>query len=64
MADQPLSKQKKEARKKGYAAAGAASATALLSFLLSWAFLFPGIPITGWLTYRWLRHRAEWGIKF
>ncbi|MFB6262772.1 MAG: hypothetical protein ABEL76_03955 [Bradymonadaceae bacterium] len=64
MSDKPLTKQSKKAKMKGYAALGSATTTALLSFLLSYAFLVPGIPITGWLAYRWFKYRAEWGMKF
>jgi hypothetical protein len=64
MADKPLAKQRKEARSKGLAALGSAGATAVLSAFLTTFALVPGIPITAYLTYRWLAYRAEWGMKF
>lgn len=54
---------KQTARQKGMAAAGTAALTVLL-VLLSPYFLIAGIPATAWLTYRWLRYRAEWGLRF
>jgi len=63
MADQPLTKQKKEARKKGYAALGSVALTTLFT-LMSPYFLLPGIPASAWFTYRWFKYRAKWGIKF
>ena len=54
---------KKTATYKGLAAASAAGATALLC-ILTWWFLVLGAPVTAWLTYRWLKYRAEWGLRF
>ena len=64
MADQPLTKQKKQARKKGLAALGSATTTVLFAWMVSYGFLIPGVPITAYLTYRWFKYRAEWGMKF
>ncbi len=54
---------KKTARSKGLAALGAAITTGLFCYL-SLFFLIIGIPITAALTYKWLRYRAEWGLRF
>lgn len=54
---------KKTARQKGLAAVGSAALT-MLFVLFSPYFLLAGIPATTWLTYRWLRYRAEWGLRF
>jgi len=64
MSDQPLTKQKTKARKKGMVALGAGATTAFFTAMISYGFLIPGLPITAWLTYRWLKYRAEWGMKF
>ncbi|MFB6374245.1 MAG: hypothetical protein ABEN55_14290 [Bradymonadaceae bacterium] len=64
MADQPLTKQQDKARKKGVAALGSAATTAFFTAMISYGFLIPGLPITAWLTYRWFKYRAEWGMKF
>lgn len=64
MADKPLTTQTKKARKKGMAALGSAGTTALFAAMVHMGFLIPGIPISLWLTYRWLKYRAEWGMKF
>ncbi|WP_146618094.1 hypothetical protein [Lujinxingia litoralis] len=55
---------KQNARSKGYMALGSATTTVALSALLSASFLYAGVPLTAWLTYRWLRYRAEWGLRF
>ena len=55
---------KKNARYKGFAALGSATTTVLLCFLLSWWFAILGLPVTGWLTYRWFKYRAKWGLRF
>ena len=55
---------KKTARNKGFAALGSATGTVLLMWLLAWQFVFLGLPITGWLTYRWFKYRAKWGLRF
>lgn len=54
---------KKTARQKGFAAAGSAALTMLFLFFSPY-FLLAGVPATTWLTYRWLRYRAEWGLRF
>jgi hypothetical protein len=64
MSDKPLTKQKKNARKKGLAALGTAATTAAFTMMMGYGILIPGIPLTLWLTYRWLAYRAEWGMKF
>jgi hypothetical protein len=55
---------KKTARYKGISALGAATATVLMSTILSGYFAILGVPITAWLTYRWFQYRAEWGLRF
>ena len=52
------------AKSKGYAALGSAAATTFLALMLSPAILVAGGPVTLWLTYRWLKYRAEWGLRF
>lgn len=54
---------KRTARYKGLAALGSMSATVMLCLLTPYFLVF-GLPVTMWLTYRWLRYRAEWGMKF
>jgi len=55
---------KRTAANKGFAALGAASATVLLCFLLSWWMMLLGGPVTAYLTYRWFQYRAKWGMRF
>lgn len=55
---------KQSAKKKGYAAAGSAVTTAVLFAVMGPYILLAGGPLTLWLTYRWLRYRAEWGLRF
>ncbi len=55
---------KQTAKYKGYAALGSASVTVLLMTLLSMWIAVAGIPVTGWLTYRWFKYRAKWGLRF
>ena len=52
------------ARTKGYAALGSAATTAALWALMGPYILLAGGPITLWMAYRWLRFRAEWGLRF
>ena len=54
---------KKTARYKGFAALGSTLATALLCLLTPY-FLILGVPVTLFLTYRWLQYRAKWGLRF
>lgn len=54
---------KKTARYKGMAAFGSLTATVLLC-IWSIYFLVLGGPVTAWLIYRWLKYRAEWGLRF
>jgi hypothetical protein len=63
MSDQPLTKQKKDARKKGLAALGTAATTAMF-MTMSVYFAVLGVPATAYMTYRWFKYRAEWGMKF
>jgi hypothetical protein len=55
---------KKTARNKGFAALGSASATVLLMWMISWWMAILGVPVTAWLTYRWFKYRAKWGLRF
>lgn len=55
---------KRTASRKGFAALGAGAATVFLSFWLWWMFAVVGVPVTAFLTYRWLKFRAEWGLRF
>lgn len=55
---------KKTARNKGFAALGSLSATVLLMWLIAWWMAFLGVPVTAWLTYRWFKYRAKWGLRF
>lgn len=54
---------KKTAQYKGFTALGAGTVTLLLA-MLSMYFLVLGVPVTAWLTYRWFKYRAEWGMRF
>jgi hypothetical protein len=62
--DNPLAEQREKARNKGLVALGSATTTVLFTWLLSWGFLVLGVPVTAALVYRWLKYRAEWGMKF
>lgn len=55
---------KKTARNKGLVALSAAVTTALFAAYFSLWFLIFGLPFTFFFTYRWLRYRAEWGLRF
>jgi hypothetical protein len=55
---------KKTARKKGYAALSSAAATVMVCTLINPWLIMAGGPVTAWLTYRWFKYRAEWGLKF
>lgn len=55
---------KQTAKQKGYAALGSATATILLSLLLTPYMLAAGGPVTLWLVYRWFQYRAQWGLRF
>lgn len=64
-----LSKPKAEARKRGLMAAAGWGATGLFGLLAlfstwSWFWPFAGAGASCWLTWRWFRHRAEWGMRF
>jgi hypothetical protein len=64
-----LSKPKAEARRKGLMAAAGWATTGLfgLAALVStWSWFWPlaGAGVSGWLTWRWFRHRATWGMRF
>ncbi len=54
---------KKTAKYKGFAALGSATATVLLTLLTPYFLMF-GIPMTAFLTFRWLKYRAKWGLRF
>ena len=54
---------KRTARYKGMTALGSLGVTLLLALLTPY-FLVLGVPVTLLLTYRWLRYRAEWGMRF
>ncbi len=54
---------KKTARNKGIVALGAAVTTGLFAYFSMW-FLLLGLPFTFLFTYKWLRYRAEWGLRF
>lgn len=54
---------KKTARYKGFAALGSTTITILLALLTPY-FLFLGVPVSVFLTYRWLQYRAKWGLRF
>ncbi len=55
---------KQTAKTKGYTALASATATLLLSMLLTPYLLLAGGPITLYLAYRWFQYRAEWGLRF
>ncbi len=55
---------KQNAKKRGYAALGTGATTAVLCMVMSPYILIAGGPLTLWLTYRWLRYRAKWGLRF
>lgn len=40
--------------------------TGLLALLSTWSWLWPfiGVGASSWLTWRWFKHRAEWGMRF
>lgn len=55
---------KQNAKKKGYTALGSAATTAVLCLVMSPYIVLAGGPVTLWLTYRWFRYRAKWGLRF
>ena len=55
---------KKTAKYKGFAALGSATATTLFALFLTPYFLVLGVPVTAFLTFRWLQYRAKWGLRF
>jgi hypothetical protein len=64
-----LTKQKDEAAKRGRQAGLAwiitgAVAGATLFGAGSWLLTAVGVGVSGYLTRRWFRYRAEWGLRF
>ncbi len=56
---------KKEAKKKGNQAAFAAVGTGVLAYAtLSPIVVLGGVAYTGYLTWKWFKFRAEWGMRF
>jgi len=59
-----LAAPKQEARKKGTTALVAWAATGGCAALGWWVVLAGGALVSSWLTWRWLRFRGQWGLKF
>lgn len=54
-----------EARRRGYAAGGAAVATGLATAAFGFVPLgIVGLGVTGWLSWRWIEYRVKNGIRF
>lgn len=61
-----LSKQRAEAKKRGWMAVGGWGVTGLLASW-GWAWAIPALFAAAgaaWLTRRWFQYRAQWGLRF
>lgn len=61
-----MSKQRAEARKRGWLAVAGWGVTGLFA-TWGWAWAIPALFAAGgaaWLTRRWFQYRAEWGMRF
>ena len=65
MANELLPKQRQEARRQGMIAVGAWALAGVI-FFVKVAFLFKlgAIGVAVYLTQRWFRYRAGWGMRF
>jgi hypothetical protein len=62
---QLLADPKKEAAKRRNKALAAWTATAVVGGLTTAPILIgAGAVVSGWLTFKWLKHRAQWGLRF
>ncbi|MGM0577102.1 MAG: hypothetical protein ACQEXJ_15360 [Myxococcota bacterium] len=60
-----LATPKAEARRRGRFAAGAWIGTGVLALVgLPPTLVVIGGVGSGWLTWRWLRYRGKWGLRF
>ena len=53
----------RKARNKGWLTLGAAAASVGAFFISAWLAV-PLLGVTGWLGYKWLKYRGEWGLRF
>ncbi len=62
---QLLADPKKEAAKCRNKALAAWTGTAVVGGLTTYPILIgAGAVVSGWLTFKWLKHRAQWGLRF
>ena len=64
MASELLPKQRAEARKLGLQAVAGWGVMALLAFKASGILAALAAGVAVWLTVRWFRYRASWGMRF
>ena len=55
---------KAKANRQGFMASVAGIGTIALFALTPWFFGAAGLGVTGYLTYKWLRYRGKWGLRF
>ena len=61
-----LADPKKEAAKRRNKALAAWTGTAIVGGLTAAPVVLvgAGAVVSGWLTLKWLKHRAQWGLRF
>ena len=59
-----LTGPKQEARKKGSVALVAWVGTGAVAGAGWWVLAGGGALVSAWLTFKWLRHRGKWGLRF
>ncbi|MBM4344526.1 MAG: hypothetical protein FJ100_14265 [Deltaproteobacteria bacterium] len=64
MGGELLSGPRAQARKLGWQALAGWGATGLLAVKGWWFVGLVGAGVAVWLTLRWFRHRATWGMRF
>lgn len=64
MAGGPLSTQKAEAARRGWMAVAGWALTPILAWKAGWLLGILAVAGAVWLTSRWFKYRAEWGMRF
>ncbi|MSP93031.1 MAG: hypothetical protein EXR79_14725 [Myxococcales bacterium] len=64
MAGGPLSTQKAEAARRGWIAVVGWALTPILVVKAGWILGLVAAGVAVWLTSRWFKYRAEWGMRF